>query len=604
MHKPSVRKTQQHKDIIGSAFEQPNKSRMFILKRLWRYLSQYRYLLILAVLLTVSGNILALFGPKVSGYAIDVISAGQGNVDFSRVFYYAGIMMALYFASSVISYVLATLMVHVSRKIVYQMRKDVYHHLMQLPVVFFDRHSTGDIISVISYDIDVINASLSGDFVQILASMITVVGSLVMMLSISPELILVFAVTVPISILFTKRRSKLVRPKYRKRSIKLGELNGFVEEVTGGLKTMKAYHREAYFAEEFEKRNRMACDAGYEADWHSSSTGPIVGFINNLSLAMVSLFGAILFMLGKISLGNVSSFVLYSRKFSGPINELANVIAELQSALAAAERLFSLLDEPIETPDVPEAEVLQDVKGEIQLKRVAFGYDQTPVLKEVDMYAKSGEMIAIVGETGSGKTTIINLLMRFYDADSGSITIDGKEIYHISRNSLRKAFSMVLQDTWLFSGTIYENLAYGREDVGLEEVVAAAKAAKIHDFIESLPLGYNTVIKDGGGNISKGQKQLLTIARAMLLDAPILILDEATSNVDTQTERQIQAAMRNLMESRTCIVIAHRLSTISNADQIIVLKDGKVEGSGTHQELLAGGGYYKELYEMQFDKEK
>ncbi|RRD95896.1 ABC transporter ATP-binding protein [Clostridiales bacterium COT073_COT-073] len=587
----------------SEAYDKPIQAKGAILRRLWHYLSCYRWGLALALGLMLLANSLSLFGPKLSGYAIDAIGSKPGQVDFPNVFYYAGMMISFYLVAAVTNYILAAVMVHISRKIVYQMRRDVYQHLMRLPVSFFDRHLTGDILSVISYDIDVINASLSNDFVQILASIITVLGSLLMMLSISPQLILVFVVTVPISIIFTRRRSRLVRPKYRKRSHKLGKLNGFAEEITGGLKTIKAYHREEYFIQEFDKLNREACEANYEADWHSSSTGPAVGFINNLSLALVSMFGAILYMQGRISLGNVSSFVLYSRKFSGPINELANIMAELQSALAAAERLFRLLDEPMETPDREDAEELKEIKGEIKLQSVAFGYDEKPVLKEVDMTARPGETIAIVGETGSGKTTIINLLMRFYDIDSGSITIDGKEICHVSRSSLRKAFSMVLQDTWLFSGTIFENLAYGREGVTLEEVKAVAKAAKINTFIESLPQGYDTMIKDSGSNISKGQKQLLTIARAMLLDAPMLILDEATSNVDTQTERQIQAAMLHLMKTRTCIVIAHRLSTIVGADQIIVLKDGRVVDSGTHQELLNKGGYYQELYQAQFDNQ-
>ena len=510
-------------------------------------------------------------------------------------------MLVFYFAAAALSYVLATLMVRLSRNVVYRMRKDIYDHLMRLPVRFFDTHAIGDVLSVLSYDVDTINASLSNDLVQMLTSVITVAGSFGMMLSISPQLILIFVVTIPISVMFTRHRSKRVRPLYRRRSAGLGALNGFAEEMTGGLKTIKAYGREEVFLFLFGKepprlRRQLARRTPF-----SSSTGPGVNFINNLSLALVSLFGALLYMAGGISLGSVSSFVLYSRKFSGVINEFANIISELQSALAAAERVFQLLDEAEEAPDAPGARELSGVRGAVALRGVRFGYGGAPVLDGFTLAAQPGQVVAIVGPTGAGKTTVINLLMRFYDADSGSITVDGQEILSLTRASLRRAYSMVLQDTWLFSGTVYENLAYGKEGVMLEQVRAAARAAKIDRFIEALPQGYDTVLRDGGNSISKGQRQLLTIARAMLLDAPMLILDEATSNVDTRTERRIQAAMLRLMEGRTCFVIAHRLSTIRNADVIAVLREGTVAECGTHDELMRRGGYYSELYRAQFD---
>ena len=571
------------------AFEKPRAGAKAILRRLWRYLYHYKWLLAAAVALSLTGNLLALAGPKLSGYAIDAIRPGPGRVDFTTVFHYAKRMLVFYFAA-------AALRVRLSRNVVYRMRKDIYDHLMRLPVRFFDTHAIGDVLSVLSYDVDTINASLSNDLVQMLTSVITVAGSFGMMLSISPQLILIFVVTIPISVMFTRHRSKRVRPLYRRRSAGLGALNGFAEEMTGGLKTIKAYGREEVFLSRFEEKNRLACDANYEADAFSSSTGPGVNFINNLSLALVSLFGALLYMAGGISLGSVSSFVLYSRKFSGPINEFANIISELQSALAAAERVFQLLDEAEEAPDAPGARELSGVRGAVALRGVRFGYGGAPVLDGFTLAAQPGQVVAIVGSTGAGKTTVINLLMRFYDADSGSITVDGQEILSLTRASLRRAYSMVLQDTWLFSGTVYENLAYGKEGVS-----AAARAAKIDRFIEALPQGYDTVLRDGGNSISKGQRQLLTIARAMLLDAPMLILDEATSNVDTRTERRIQAAMLRLMEGRTCFVIAHRLSTIRNADVIAVLREGTVAECGTHDELMRRGGYYSELYRAQFD---
>lgn len=586
----------------SAAFERPNAKSSVILRRLWGYLSGYKWLLAAAAVLSLSSNLLALVGPKLSGYAIDAIRPGPGRVDFATVFKYAGQMLLFYLISAVLSYLLAALMVQLSRNVVYRLRKDLYDHLMKLPVRFFDTRAIGDVLSVLSYDVDTVSASLSNDLVQMLASAITVVGSFVMMLTISPQLILIFVVTIPISILFTRYRSQRVRPLYRDRSQSLGDLNGFAEEMTGGLRTIKAYGREEVFQQRFEEKNQAACDANCRADTFASATGPTVNFINNLSLALVSIFGALLYMGGGISLGSVSSFVLYSRKFSGPINEFANILSELQSALAAAERVFRLLDEPEETPDAPDAAELAQVRGAVELREVRFGYSAgTPVLDGFTLSARPGQVVAIVGPTGAGKTTVINLLMRFYDADSGVITVDGSEIGSLTRASLRRAYSMVLQDTWLFSGTVYENLAYGKEGVTLTEVREAAKAARIDRFIQSLPQGYDTVLRDGGTNISKGQRQLLTIARAMLLDAPMLILDEATSNVDTRTERRIQAAMLRLMEGRTCFVIAHRLSTIQNADLIAVLREGAVAECGTHEELMRRGGYYSELYRAQFD---
>ncbi|NLT57329.1 MAG: ABC transporter ATP-binding protein [Clostridiales bacterium] len=587
----------------GTAYERPSVKGAVILRRLGAYLAPYRWLLALAVALSLGGNLLALLGPKLSGLAVDAIGTVPGQVDFEAVYGYAGLMILFFVASSLLSYLLAALLVHLGSRVVYELRRDVYGHLMRLPVRFFDRHTAGDILSVLSYDIDTIQASLSNDLVQMLASVITVLGSLWIMITISPALVLVFAVTIPCAILFTRYRSARVRPLYRARSVALGELSGYTEEMTGGLRSITAYDRRQFFIDGFEQKNAEACEANYRADCFASTTGPSVSFINNLSLALVSIFGALLYMAGSISLGSVSSFVLYSRKFSGPINEFSNILSELQSALAAAERVFRLLDEAEEAPDPPEALPLETVRGEVELREVGFGYlPGVPVLKGYSLAAKPGQVVAIVGPTGAGKTTIINLLMRFYDVDEGAICVDGRDIRTLRRADLRRAFSMVLQDTWLFTGSIYENLAYGREGITAEQVAQAAGAAKIHDFILSLPEGYDTVLREGGGAISKGQKQLLTIARAMLLDAPMLILDEATSNVDTQTERAIQAAMLDLMQGRTSFVIAHRLSTIRHADLIAVLRDGAVAECGTHEQLMQAGGYYAELYRAQFER--
>ena len=582
-------------------YEKP-KNRKGTILRLGRYLMQYKFLILLALLLTVGSNLFALVGPMLSGYAIDAIEPGTGKVDFSQVFYYAGLMVVFYLLSSALSYILAVLMIHISRKVVYLMRDDVFAHLLELPVGYFDTHQTGDVISRISYDIDTVNTSLANDLVQILTTLITVTGAFAMMVAISPRLVLIFAVTVPLSMALTKYITGKTRPLFRIRSRKLGELNSFVEEMISGQKTLKAYYQEENTIEKFKEKNEEAVEAYYRAEYYGSVVGPAVNFVNNLSLTMVSVFGALLFLAGQMRIGSISSFILYSRKFSGPINEAANIMSELQSALAAAERVFNMIDEPAESPDREHAAVLDAVKGDVVLKNVCFGYTQgNPIIRGLNLHAQAGKLVAIVGPTGAGKTTLINLLMRFYDVGDGNIYVDNQDIRDVTRASLRKSYAMVLQDTWLFEGTVFENIAYGKQGATREEVTAAAKAAKIHSYIKRLPQGYDTVLTDEGTNISKGQKQLLTIARAMLLDAPMLILDEATSNVDTRTEQQIQQAMRKLMEHKTCFVIAHRLSTIQNADVILVVSQGEVVEQGTHGELMEKKGFYHQLYRAQFE---
>lgn len=512
------------------------------------------------------------------------------------------VRLIFYVLSSILAYILSLLMLKLSQRMVYALRKKVFERLSELPVSYFDRKQTGDIISRITYDIDTINTSLANDLVQILTSIITVIGSLVMMLIISPVLVLVFAVTIPISVLLTKYMTGKFRPLFRKRSAKLGELNGYVEEKMSGQKTVKAYNQEKTIIDDFDEKNHETVTAYYNADYYGSMVGPSVNFINNISLSLVSVFGALLYLFSRLALGDVAAFVLYSRKFSGPINEMANIISDFQSTLAAAERVFKLIDEEAEPEDVPNATVFTDVKGEVDIEKLEFSYVPGKiVLHDFNLEVPRGNLIAIVGPTGAGKTTLINLLMRFYDPNSGTIRLDGVDISHANRKSLRLAYAMVLQDTWLFQGTIYENLAYGNENASPEQVVEAAKAAKIHKFIKQLPQGYDTVLSEDGLNISQGQKQLLTIARAMLANAKMLILDEATSNVDTRTEIQIQGAMRALMKDKTCFVIAHRLSTIKNADTILVVDKGNIVEQGSHEKLMEKKGLYSKLYYSQFE---
>ena len=573
-----------------------------LLGRLWKYLGRNKLLVVLAMVLSTGSSVLSLYGPKLSGKAINAIELGKGKVDFDTVWRCCILMAVCYLAACVLSYVLHLTVLKLSRNVAKQMRKDVFDNLAALPVSYFDRYQTGDIISTITYDIDTVNQSLSTDLLQILQTVVTVVVSLIMMLSIAPQLLVIFVFTVPLTVIFTKWLTGLVRPLFRKRSAKLGQLNGFVEEMLQGQKTVKAYGREAAVLRQFDEKNNAAVEAYTRAEANGTITGPSVNCINNISLALVCMFGSVLYLKGSIGLGDLSSFVQYSRRFSGPINEMANIVAELQSAMAAAERVFTLIDAQPEKEDAADTAVLENVRGDVKMEAIDFSYVAgTPIIQNLDFHAKPGSLTAIVGPTGAGKTTIINLLMRFYDPDKGAIFVDDKEVRSLTRASLRGAYSMVLQDTWLFYGTIFENIAYGKENATMDDVVKAAKAAHIHSYIARLPEGYNTVLSDNGTSISKGQKQLLTIARAMLLDAHMLILDEATSNVDTRTEQKIQAAMRELMKEKTCFVIAHRLSTIQAADHILVLDGGQVVEQGDHQSLMAQKGFYYKLYQAQFD---
>ena len=591
--------------VMKRGNSQRPKDMKYTLRRLWDYMYKFKWLLLLAFLLTFLSNAFALVGPKLLGLAINAMQteAADGSlyVDFDKVYFYASLMVIFYILSSLLSFILSRFMIYIGKRVVYKMREDAFNKLMALPVSYFDTNLLGDIISKMSYDIDTINTSLSSDIVHILNSIITIVVSFIMMLTISPLLVLVFVFTIPLSLLFTKIMLKKTKPLFKDRSYRLGMLNAYVEEMVTGINTIKSYSREDEILDTFDEYNIKSTTSSYKAEYYGSITGPGVNFINNLSLALISVFGSILNIYRGFKLGDLGSFVGYSRKFSGPINEVANIFVDIQTALAAGERVFGLIDAKEEVEDKPEASTLEAV-GDIKFNHVYFGYNKDKtIIKDLSFEALEGKVVAIVGKTGAGKTTIVNLLMRFYDINDGEILLDDINILDIKRASLRKNYAMVLQDTWLFEASVFENVAYGKEGITLDDVVNVCKEVKIHDFIMHLPNGYDTILTDGGTNISKGQKQLLTIARAMLQDSKILILDEATSNIDTQTEAKISEAARKLMKGKTCFMIAHRLSTIANADLILVIKDGNIVEQGKHEELLKNNYVYHDLYYSQFE---
>ena len=571
------------------------------LRRILLYILDYKWIVLILVILAVLSNGGNLLGPSFAGKAINALTGGTGKVDFPTVLRYVLLMLIAYVVSNLLALGVSIGMMRISKKIAARMREDIFEKLMRLPVGFFDRNRVGDIISRASYDVDVVGTSLGTDVVQILTTLITVTGSFAMMCVISLPLTGCMLITIPASILYTRHMRKKTRPLYRERSASYGSLNGYVEEMFTGQRTILAYAREDEVCARFDEVNKAAADAYAAADGMGMTMGPTMGLINDVGLSLIGMTGALLYLYRIVSMGQISSFILYSRKFSGPINEIANIINEIFSALAAAERVFRLLDEPEEAADIYGARELKKVKGDVELRDVSFSYIKSrPILSHLSLRADRGKTIAIVGPTGAGKTTIINLLMRFYDVDEGKILVDQNEIRQLKMQSLRRSYAMVLQDTWVFKGSMYENIAYGKEGAAFEEVVAAAKAARIHQYILTLPEGYDTVITEDGNNISKGQKQLITIARAMLYDTSMLILDEATSNVDTNTERAVQKAMRSLMQGKTCFVIAHRLATIQNADNILVVDHGEVVEQGTHEELMGRKGFYYRMYASQF----
>lgn len=523
------------------------------------------------------------------------------KVDFAYIWHIIVVLIVLYVISAVFSYIQGYIMAGVAQKTVYNMRNDVNDKLNKLPLKYFDSRTHGEILSRVTNDIDTVANTLQQSLTQLITSLVTIIGVIVMMLSISPWLTLVTIVTLPISIIITMTIAKQSQKYFKDQQDILGEMNGHVEEMYTGHKIVRAFGHEEKSVDEFNEINDRLYAVGWKAQFVSGIIFPLMQFVNNIGYVLVCVVGGLFVTKQRIEIGDIQAFIQYSRQFGQPIVQTANIANILQSTVAAAERVFELLDEVEEIAEKADAVVIDNPKGEVKFEHVKFGYKETVTLMEdMNIDVKQGETIAIVGPTGAGKTTLVNLLMRFYEIQDGKITIDGVDIRDLKRGDLRRMFGMVLQDTWLFNGTIKENIAYGREGVSETDVIRAAKAAHADHFIRTLPEGYNTILNEEASNISQGQKQLLTIARAILADPAILILDEATSSVDTRTEIQIQKAMTNLMKGRTSFVIAHRLSTIRDADLILVMNNGTIIEQGNHEELLKKGGFYADLYNAQF----
>ncbi len=567
------------------------------LKRLWTYLRRKRAVLILVFCLVALSAFFALIGPMLIGWAIDYSIIPR---DFKGLIRLCFIMTAVFVLGSFSTWLQNHFMVGAAQNIVKEIRKDLFNKIQKLPLKFFDSRAHGDLMSRLTNDVDNISHVLNMSTTQIFSSFITVVGTLVMMIILSPILTLFTVITIPIMLLATGKIAKRTRRYFKEQQQRLGELNGFIEENITGIKVVKVYGHEQESLKEFERTNNLLNDVSIRAQIFSGIVFPLMNALNNAGFAIVAGAGGYLAVKGMISVGVIASFIAYSKQFTRPLNELANQFAMIQSALAGAERVFEILDEAPEPEDELGAIELKDVAGAVKFEEVYFSYQKdTPVLKNINLDVKPGQTIALVGPTGAGKTTVINLLTRFYDIDSGAITIDGVDIRNIKRNSLRSILGIVLQDTYLFSESVRENIRYGRLDATDDEVERAARLANAHYFIKRLPKGYDTILTDEGSNLSQGQRQLLSIARTILADPAILILDEATSSVDTRTEVHIQKAMLELMKGRTSFVIAHRLSTIRNADVILVINNGEIIERGSHKELLAQNGFYHNLYTSQ-----
>lgn len=577
--------------------------------RILRYMGRYKFRFILMFFFAVAGTIFNIWGPKVLGKATTELFSGlvakvngTGGIDFEKIGMILLSVMALYLVSSCFSFIQGFVMTGISNDVTYNLRKDISKKINRLPMNYFESRTNGEILSRVTNDVDTLQMSLNQSMTQLITSVITIIGVLFMMLSINVWMTLAAVLILPVSMVIINFVMKHSQKYFRDQQNYLGKVNGQIEENYGGHNVVKVFSKEQDVVREFEEDNKKLYESAWKSQFFSGMMMPVMQFVGNLGYVMVAFLGGVFTIKGSIEVGDIQSFFQYIRNFTQPIQQIAQVTNLLQSSAAASERVFEFLDEPEEVQKAEHPVSVENLSGEVQFDHVSFGYDpEKIIIHDFSAKVKDGQKIAIVGPTGAGKTTMVKLLMRFYDVNSGQIRVDGHDIRDFNRSELREMFGMVLQDTWLFSGTIMENIRYGRLDATDEEVIAAAKAAHIHNFIMQQPGGYQMVLDEETSNISQGQKQLLTIARAILADNKILILDEATSSVDTRTEMRIQKAMNNLMKGRTSFVIAHRLSTIKDADLILVMKDGDIIEQGNHTELLEKGGFYAELYNSQFE---
>lgn len=579
------------------------------IRKLLKYIGSYRIAVVAVLIFAIGSTIFSITGPKILSRAITTLYeglvaslSGTGAIDFAQIGKILLFLLGIYVISAVLSFVQGWIMTGISQKMCFRMRREISEKINRMPLKYFESRTVGEVLSRITNDIDTLGQSLNQSITQLITSVTTIIGVLIMMLSISPLMTLIALVILPVSMIFVLGVVKISQKYFRAQQKYLGEVNGQIEETFSGHNVVRVFNQEQKTLHVFDEMNDKLYESAWKSQFLSGLMQPIMNFVGNLGYVGVAVAGSMLAVAGVITVGDIQAFIQYVRNFTQPINQLAQVSNMLQSMAAASERVFVFLDEEEEDQTVENPVSIESVRGEVEFDHVKFGYDPAkPVIHDFTCHVEPGQMVAIVGPTGAGKTTMVKLLMRFYDVDSGSIRLDGHNVRNFNRSELREGFGMVLQDTWLFKGTIMENIRYGRLDATDEEVIAAAKAAHADSFIRTLPGGYQMELNEEISNVSQGQKQLLTIARAILADNPVLILDEATSSVDTRTETLIQSAMNRLMEGRTSFVIAHRLSTIREADVILVMRDGDIVEQGTHHELLTKGGFYAELYNSQFD---